>query len=92
MIEFALGTVFGAASGYAARAWLSARRRRAARAARIAGGSGGRHFVPFKSEGNSGQIGENATSMVVKFQPGASDAGQAQAKEFRVRVDSAARV
>lgn len=97
MIEFALGAIFGAASGYAARAWLSARRRRAARAARIAKGagvaaSGERHFVPFKSEGASSETGEDASSIVVRLQPGANETGQVQAKEFRVRADAAARM
>lgn len=89
MIEFALGAFVGAASGFAVRAWLSARRRRAARSARIAksagiAGSGERHFVPFKSDG---ETDEGASSMVVRLQPGASEAGRTQAKEFRVRGD-----
>lgn len=97
MIEFALGAIFGAASGYAVRAWLSARRRRAARAARIAksagiGASGERHFVPFKPEGAPRETGEDASATVVKLQPGATEAGQAQVNEFRVRADSAARM
>lgn len=95
MIEFALGTIVGAASGYAARAWLSARRRRAARAARIAksagiAGSGQRHFVPFKSEGVPSKTDDEASSMIVRLQPGPSEAGRVQAKEFRIRGDSAA--
>lgn len=95
MIEFALGAILGAVSGYAVRAWLSARRRRVARAARIARsagipGSGERNFVPFKSEARASETDDDSSSMIVRLQPGPSEAGRVQAKEFRVRGDSAA--
>lgn len=97
MIELTLGAILGGVSGYVLRAWLSARRRRAARAARIArsggvAGSGERRFVPFRPEGNSSETGEEASSMVVRLQPGASEPGQAQAKESRAHAESAARM
>ena len=95
MIEFVFGAIFGAASGYAVRAWLSARRRRAARAARIAksagiAGSGQRHFVPFKSESPPGETDEDASATVVRLQPTPNEAGRVQAKELRASGDSAA--
>jgi hypothetical protein len=68
MIEFALGTVFGATLGYAARAWLSARRRRAALRARIAG-SGDRGFVPFRRADGKADLYEHTRPTVVPLQP-----------------------
>jgi hypothetical protein len=75
MIEFALGTLLGATTGYAARAWLSARRRRAARRARIAGGDDS-GFVPFRPADEKADFNEQARSTVVPLQSNRSDDSQ----------------
>jgi hypothetical protein len=81
MVGFFPGTIVGAMLGYAARSWLSARRRRAAQLDRIAVAADS-DFVPFKHGKSS--IDDAAPWVVARMQPGATH--RAQPIDLRARV------
>lgn len=89
MIEFILGAIFGAASGYAVRAWLSARRRRAARVRRIAAGKGERHFAPFQPPSEGGGCSEPAVAAITPLHT--AEIGDDEVVQFPSQADSRAR-
>ena len=89
MIEFGLGVVLGMALGYAMRAWLSARRRQAARVRRIAAGKGERHFAAFRPPSEGAGCSEQAVAAITSLQPAGN--GDEEVVQFRSQADSRAR-
>src|SRR5207342_2831272 len=80
MLGFFVGTICGAMFGYAARAYLSVRRRRAARLERIAGGTDSRFVPPYHHARDS--IDQQASAG--RLQSAASDS---QPFDLRARTD-----
>jgi len=83
MLGFVLGVIFGALLGYAARAWLSARRRHAAWLERATTGTSSQ-FVP--PERPKSVFDEPTSPSVLRMQPDPSE--RSQPVDLRARTGS----